>query len=379
MLEHLNSTLYTARRSAIREFSALAAQTPGCIRLTLGEPDFSTPEVICRAVEESFSHGDTHYIENNGSLLLRRAISGYESKTNGLDYSENEIIVTVGATEALFIALFGILNPGDEVIVPIPAFVLYEQIVNLCRGTFLPLDTVDTSFQIDRRSLEKIITPRTKAIVLNSPNNPTGCILNRRSLLSVFQAVCDREIFVICDDVYRQLVFDADYHSFAEYRELRDRILVVQSFSKPYAMTGWRMGYLMGDRPVMEKIALVHQFNVVSSAAPFQRACSAALQYDNTEMLSQYAARRRYVLERLRQMGLPVHTPQGAFYVFPSVKELSMDSMTFCRRLITEAGVAVTPGSAFGAEGFIRISYCCSIEDLKTGLDRLEGFLSDCR
>lgn len=376
MIQHLNSSLYTARRSAIREFSSLAAQTPGCIRLTLGEPDFDTPEPICAAAAEALSRGETHYIENNGTVSLRKAVSDFEREANGLDYSENEIIITAGATEALFTALFGILNPGDEVIIPMPAFVLYEQIVNLCRGVTVPLDTTDSDFQIDPAALKRLITPKTKAIILNSPNNPTGCILDRRSLLAVYNIVRDRDIFVICDDVYRQLIYDAEYHSFAEYRDLRDRILVVQSFSKPYAMTGWRMGYLMGDLPVMEKLALVHQFAVVSSAAPFQRACIEALRYDNSEMLSAYASRRRLVLDRLDQIGLNVHIPQGAFYIFPDIREYSSDSMTFCRRLLAEAGVAVTPGIAFGVEGFIRISYCCAEDLLAAGLDRLTQFIS---
>ena len=324
---------------------------------------------------EALAAGETHYIENNGTLALRQAIADFEREKNGMDYGADEIVVTAGATEALFVALFGVLNPGDEVIVPTPAFVLYEQIINLCRGVYVPLDTTGSAFQIDPDALRALVTPKTKAIVLNSPNNPTGCVLNRQSLQAVHDAVKGRDIFVICDDVYRQLVYDTEYHSFAEYRDLRDRLLVVQSFSKPYAMTGWRMGYLMADRPVMERLELAHQFTVVSSAAPFQRACIEALKYDPAPMLSEYAKRRAYVLGRLSAMGMDVHTPEGAFYVFPSVEKYGMDSTSFCDRLLSEAAVAVTPGSAFGAEGYIRISYCCAMEALEKGLDRLEGFL----
>ena len=375
MQDKLNTALYAARRSAIREFSRRAARMPDCVRLTLGEPDFPTPEPVCSAVGAALAAGETHYIENNGTLALRRAIADFEREKNGMDYGADEIVVTAGATEALFVALFGVLNPGDEVIVPTPAFVLYEQIINLCRGVYRPLDTAGSAFQIDADALEALITPRTKAIVLNSPNNPTGCVLDKRSLQAVHDAVKDRDIFVVCDDVYRQLVYDTEYHSFAEYRDLRDRLLVVQSFSKPYAMTGWRMGYLMADRPVMERLELLHQFTVVSSAAPFQRACIEALRYDPAPMLSEYAKRRAFVLGRLSAMGMDVHTPEGAFYVFPSVKKYGMDSTSFCNRLLTEAAVAVTPGSAFGAEGYVRISYCCAMEALEKGLDRLEGFL----
>ena len=375
MDERLNASLYTAKRSAIREFSKKAAATPDCVRLTLGEPDFATPSPICEAVGAALDRGETHYIENNGTLALRQAIAEFEREKNGMDYAADEVIVTAGATEALFTALFGILDPGDEVIIPTPAFVLYEQIVNLCRGVFVPLDTTEDGFQIISEKLEALITPRTKAIVLNSPNNPTGCILDRQSLEAVYRAVRDREIFVVCDDVYRQLVYGTEYHSFAEYRDLRDRLLVVQSFSKPYAMTGWRMGYLMADRPVKERLELVHQFTVVSSAAPFQRACIEALLYDPAPMLAEYARRRAYVLDRLARMGLYVHTPEGAFYVFPSVERFGMTSTAFCEMLLEKAHVAVTPGSAFGGEGFIRISYCCAMDILEKGLDRLEAFI----
>lgn len=375
MQDMLNTALYTAKRSAIREFSKLAAKTPDCVRLTLGEPDFRTPEPICAAVGQALKRGETHYIENNGTPALRQAIAAYEHRKNGMDYSADEIIVTAGATEALFTALFGIVNPGDEIIIPTPAFVLYEQIVNLCRGVFVPLDTTPDGFQISEERLESLITPKTKAIVLNSPNNPTGCILDRRSLEAVYHIVKDREMFVICDDVYRQLVYGTEYHSFAEYRDLRDRLLVVQSFSKPYAMTGWRMGYLMADQPVKERLELAHQFAVVSSAAPFQQACIEALSCDPKPMLEEYAKRRAFVLKRLQEIGMDVRTPEGAFYVFPSIAEYGMDSTTFCTRLLENAHVAVTPGAAFGEDGHIRISYCCSMDTLEKGMNRLESFV----
>ena len=375
MQDKLNTALYTAKRSAIREFSRRAALMPDCVRLTLGEPDLPTPASVCAAVGKALAAGETHYIENNGSAALRQAIADLEREKNGMDYAADEIIVTVGATEALFTALFGVVNPGDEVIVPTPAFVLYEQIINLCRGVYVPLDTSADAFQIDPERLAALVTPKTKAIVLNSPNNPTGCILDRASLDAVYRVVRDRDIFVICDDVYRGLTYGAEYHSFAEYRDLREKLIVVQSFSKPYAMTGWRVGYLMADRPVKERLELVHQFTVVSTAAPFQRACIEALRYDPAPMREIYAQRRAYVLRRLRELGMDVRTPEGAFYVFPSVRKYGMDSTAFCERLLSEAHVAVTPGAAFGADGFIRISYCCATEELEKGLDRLAGFV----
>ena len=376
MKDALNSAIYGARRSAIREYSRLAAETPGCVALTLGEPDFDTPQPVEAAVDEAFAHHETHYIPNNGSPALREAIADFERTQNGMDYTADEVIVTIGATEALFVALFGILNPGDEVIVPTPAFVLYEEIIGLCRGRFVPLDTRKDAFQIDPDRLRAAITPRTKAIVLNSPNNPTGCIYTPQSLAAVREAVAGRDIFVICDDVYRQLIYTEQYHSFAEFRDLRKQILVVQSFSKPYAMTGWRMGYLLADAAVKERLELLHQFMVVSAPTPFQRPCIEALRQSVEPMRSVYRKRRALVLARLEAMGLDMTEPLGAFYVFPSIEKFGLPSAEFCRRMIREAGLAATPGDCFGADGYIRLTYCYGDEALQTGLDRLEQFIS---
>ena len=376
MKDALNSAIYGARRSAIREYSRLAAETPGCVALTLGEPDFDTPQPVEAAVDEAFTHHETHYIPNNGSPALREAIADFERTQNGMDYTADEVIVTIGATEALFVALFGILNPGDEVIVPTPAFVLYEEIIGLCRGRFVPLDTRKDAFQINPDRLRAAITPHTKAIVLNSPNNPTGCIYTPQSLAAVREAVAGRDIFVICDDVYRQLIYTEQYHSFAEFRDLRKQILVVQSFSKPYAMTGWRMGYLLADAAVKERLELLHQFMVVSAPTPFQRPCIEALRQSVEPMRSVYRKRRALVLARLEAMGLDMTEPLGAFYVFPSIEKFGLPSSEFCRRTIREAGLAATPGDCFGADGYIRLTYCYGDEALQTGLDRLEQFIS---
>ena len=375
MRDRLNQALASAKPSPIREFTRLAAAKKDCVRLTLGEPDFITPEAIRAAANAALAAGETHYIENNGTKALRSCIAEYERERHGLDYAAEDVVVTVGATEALFAALFTVLDPGDEVIVPVPAFVLYERIIGLCRGTFVPLDTEPDGFRIRREALEKCLSPRTKAILLNSPNNPTGCVLDAESLEAVRAVAAEREIFVITDDVYRDLCYEGECRSFAEFSDLRDRILAVQSFSKPWAMTGWRVGWLLADAPVREKLQLVHQFMVTSAPAPFQRACVAALDTDPGEMLAEYRARRAYVLERLEGMGLETPRPQGAFYAFPSIARFGMGSTQFCTRLLDEAGVALTPGAAFGADGHARLSYCCGMEALQRGLDRLEGFV----
>ncbi len=377
MKEHLNQNVYALQRSTIREFSTLAAQTPGCIRLTLGEPEFDTPASIVSALESAANKGETHYIANNGTLALRERIAKFETEKNSFAVSAEQIIVTAGATEALQVALTGILNAGDEVIIPTPAFVLYEQLVKLCGGKCVMMDTAADDFQI--RDIDRFVTDKTKAIILNTPNNPSGVILDEESLAQVRAAVKGKPIFVLCDDVYRQLVYTDNYHSFTEFEDLREQTILIQSYSKPYAMTGWRMGYLVAHPDIKERLELVHQFTVVSTPSLFQRAATVALDFDPTPFVESYRARRDYCVARLRQMGLAVTEPQGAFYVFPSIKELGIPSGDFCRRLIQEGGVALTPGFCFGAEGYVRLSYCCSDENLKEGLDRLERFIQKVR
>lgn len=373
MREHLNPAVFNLKRSSIREFSNLAAATPGCIRLTLGEPEFDTPATVTEALFAAAKAGETHYIANNGALNLRERIARFERERNGLDTNADEIIVTAGATEGLMVALTGILAPGDEVVIPTPAFVLYEELVKLCGAVPVPLDTTADGFQI--RHPERVFSQRTKAVILNTPNNPTGTVLDRESLEAVYRAVKGKPVFVLCDDVYRQLIYTDDYHSFTEYKDLKEQIILIQSFSKPYAMTGWRMGYLIAHPDIKERLELVHQFSVTSTPSLFQRAGVAALDTDPASFVAVYRKRRDYVLDRLEKMGLPVTVPQGAFYVFPCVKRFTENDGELCRRLIREAGVALTPGSCFGAAGYVRLSYCCSDDQLKEGLDRLENFI----
>ena len=375
MIDHLNSAVYGIQRSAIREYSALAAKTPGCVALTLGEPDFDTPSSVIEQACQSLNNSETHYIPNNGNRELLEKISAFEKQHNGFDYSADEIIVTSGATEGLFVSLFGILNPGDEVIIPTPAFGLYEQVVLMCRGVPVLMDTSQDGFQIRKQKLVQFVSDKTKAIIINTPNNPTGCIYDEESLAAVVDAIDGKNMFVICDDVYRQLIYTDDYHSFAERSEYRDQIIVVQSYSKPYAMTGWRMGYLMMPQSIKERLELIHQYVVVSTPAPFQKACMEALDCDVSAMRNTYEKRRAYVMDRLEKMGLSFTVPLGGFYVFPSIEKYGMTSDMFCRRLIEEAKLALTPGSCFGCEGHVRLTYCYEDGALKEGLDRLEGFL----
>ena len=375
----LNKSLDELKLSGIRRFAAMAKETPGCISLTLGEPDADTSDEVKAEVAADLAAGFTHYPPNNGYDFLRNALSKHMALF-GKHYEPHEIIVTCGATEALFVALTSVLNPGDEVIVPTPAFTLYESIITLNRATPVLMDTSDALFQITDEMLESVASQRTKAIVITSPNNPTGCILSEESLAAVARFAKKHDVFVVCDDVYGQLVYEEGYKSFAvEHPQLRDRVIVCDSFSKPYAMTGWRLGWVAADESLLSQMAKVHQYMVSSVPAFVQHAAVRALEESVAPARGVYSERRDVVLRRLDEMGLETVRPAGAFYAFPSIREFGMSSEEFCTRLIKEARVALVPGVFFGAEGFVRLSYCCSMEDIVQGLDRLEGFVSGLR
>ena len=370
----LNHRLDPLQRSGIRRYTNLAKEVPDCVMLTIGEPDFDTPASIKAAACQALTENQTHYAPNQGILPLRQAIAAYETR-RGMACDAEQVLVTVGATGALYTALTGILNPGEEVIIPTPAFSLYETIVTAAGGKAVALDIAATGFQIDPTALAAKITSNTKAIVLNSPNNPTGTVLSEESLAAVKALTAERDIYIICDNVYNQLAYgpcpDLSLDS-----TLADRLLLCQSFSKPYAMTGWRVGYLIGPQMVMDRLLLLHAAQVAAVPTFVQAACVTALQTDVTPMRQEYQARRQLCMARLREMGLRFPEPEGAFYIFVDIRPYGMDSETFCTRLIREAGVAMVPGVCFGAEGFVRLSYCCSRERLELGLDRLEHFLN---
>lgn len=376
MPRSLNTSLVRLKSSGIRRINALAAQHPGCIALALGEPEFDTPQEIRDEVTRALQRGETHYPPNNGTPFLRRSISEYMS-AQGFDYAPDNIIVTDGATEALHATLLAMLEPNDEVIIPTPAFGLYESIVRVNHAFPVFLDTARADFQIDEDALRDRVTPATKAIVICSPNNPTGCIFNAASLDAVARVAAETGIYVICDDVYNRLVYTDGYERFAlRHPELREQTVVVDSFSKPWAMTGWRIGWLAADPSLAVQIAKAHQY-MVSSAVSFEMpAAAAALAVDPAPMLETYRARRARVLAALEKMGLSVVEPAGAFYVFPSIKGTGLTSEQFCARAIEEAGVGLVPGSCFGSEGYVRLSYCVSDEDLDEGLRRLDRFVA---
>ena len=369
----LNSNLSSLKRSPIRLFTNLARQTPGCAMLTIGEPDFDTPAVIRDAAISAIQAGKTHYAPNQGTPDLRQSVAEFETK-RGNPTSADQVLITIGACHALFTALLGILNPGEEIIVPTPGFVLYETIAAIAGAKAVPLDISKTGFQIDEDALNAVITEKTKAIIINSPCNPTGTVFSKKSLEIVKKCVLGKPVFVVCDGVYNQLVY-GDCPDISLDQELKAQLILCQSFSKPYAMTGWRVGYLTCPDYVMDRLLLLSAAEITAVPTFLQDAAITALDTDPAPMVDVYRKRREYVCRRLDEMGLCYPAPEGAFYVFPDISRFGLTSEEFCIRMIKEGGVAAVPGSCFGAEGYIRLSYCYSDEELKTGLDRMAAFI----
>ena len=369
----LNSNLSALRRSPIRRFTNLAREIPGCAMLTIGEPDFDTPEQIRDAAIAAIRAGQTHYAPNQGTISLREAVAEFETN-RGNPTDPSQVLVTIGACHALFTALLGILNPGEEIIVPTPGFLLYDTIATIAGAKTVPLNIKETGFQIDEEALRAAITDKTKAIIINSPCNPTGTVFSRESLQAVKNCVLGKPIFVVCDSVYNQLSY-GDCPDISLDPDLKEQMILCQSFSKPYAMTGWRVGYLTCPEYVMDRLLLLSAAEITAVPTFVQEAAITALAIDPSPMVEIYRRRREYVCRRLDEMGLRYPAPEGAFYVFPDISRFGLTSEEFCIRMIKEGGVAAVPGSCFGADTHIRLSYCYSDEELKTGLDRMEAFI----
>ena len=371
----LNQNLTSLKRSAIRVYTNLARSVDDCVMLTIGEPDLDTPGAIKAAACAAIHADRTHYAPNQGTAELRQAVAEYETSRGNVTKPE-EVLVTIGASHALFTALLGILNPGEEVIVPTPGFSLYETCATIAGAKTVHLDVTKTNFQIEKSDLEALITPKTKAIILNSPNNPTGVVLNEKSLKNVREAILGKNIFLICDNVYNQLSYGETVPDLTLDGELKQQTILCQSFSKPWAMTGWRVGYMVCPEYVMDRLLLLSAAEIAAVPTFLQDAAVTALKTDPAPMREIYRKRREIVLSRLKKMGLTFPEPEGAFYVFVNIAKFGLDCDTFCERMIKEAKVAAVPGSCFGADDYIRLSYCCSDEDLVKGMDRMEGFIA---
>lgn len=374
----LNENIQKIETSLIRRFNDMAVRQNAELFLTLGEPAFNTPDSVKQACVDALYQNKTHYGPNTGIKELREKVAEFEKRKNNLDYTPDEVMITNGSTEALTCALFTILNPGDEVIIPTPAFLLYEMIITYTGAKAVYMDMSANDFQISKKMLDEYITDKTKAIILTSPNNPSGTIFNADTLENVRAAVKDRDIFVICDECYNQLVFtDEKPKSFCNFSDMRDRIIVCQSFSKPYAMTGWRLGYMMAPEYIIKHAMKAHQFMTVSAGTFVQYAGIAALDFDPSQFVAVYKKRRDYVYDRLVKMGFDVIKPDATFYIFPSVRKFGLDSYEFCKRLLEEQSVVIIPGVAFGSEGNVRISFCVDDDVLVKALDRIEIFVKN--
>ena len=369
----LNQNLNSLKRSSIRRYTNMARETQDCAMLTIGEPDLDTPENIKAAAIAAIAGNQTHYAPNQGTPALRQAVADYETARGNETKPEN-VLITIGACHALFTALLGILNPGEEVIVPTPGFLLYDSIATVAGAKTVPLDISKTGFQITKEALDVCITEKTKAIIINSPCNPTGTVFSRESLENVKQAILGKPVFLIVDNVYNQLSF-TDCPDLSLDDALKEQTILCQSFSKPWAMTGWRVGYLTAPEYVMDRLLLLSAAEITAVPTFIQEAAVTALKTDPAPMRETYRKRRDYVCARLRGMGLSFPEPEGAFYVFPDISKFGIGSEEFCTRMITEGKVAAVPGACFGSDKHIRLSYCYSDEELKKGLDRMEKFI----
>lgn len=372
----LNEILLNMDLSGIRRFSEEANKVEGVIRLTIGEPMFDTPQNIKQAAMDALAANDTHYPFAQGLLSLRKACCEFEKRTQDLDYVPSEVIITQGATGGLFTSINAICRPGDEVIILLPAFTIYKPIVEFADAIPVLVDISEDDFQINEQKLRNVITSKTKAIIVNSPNNPSGINLNRQSNDILEKIVKEHDMYVLCDDVYNQLIFE-ETDFLVRRKSIRKNIIYIQSFSKPYAMTGWRIGYVMADQPVATEIAKVQSYGT-SGVPPFvQQAAIAALSTDVSHMIKQYENNMNQVSELLTGRGIPFVKPQGAFYLLVDISQCHMDSWTFARKLLHETKVAVIPGEVFGAQmdRFVRTSLATDIKISLPAFDKIAVFI----
>ena len=381
----LSSRAKVMRPSGIRKFFDLAADMPECISLGVGEPDFKTPWSVRDAAIRTLQQGRTRYTANAGMKELRDEICKYLDRRFDLHYHpEDEVLVTVGGSEAIDMAIRALVQPGDEVIIPEPCFVCYEPITKLTGGTPVHIATrQEDGFRLKAEQLRAAITSKTKLLILPYPNNPTGGVMERADLEAIAEVLRGTDVLVLSDEIYSELTYGTERHvSIATLPGMRERTIVVNGFSKSYAMTGWRLGYAAGPAPIIKVMTKIHQSCIMSAPTTSQYAAITALRQcdDQIEkMRDEYNRRRRFLVKALNEMGMDCFTPLGAFYVFPSVQVSGLSSAAFCEQLLQEKHVAIIPGDAFGAsgEGYARISYAYSVEYLETAIQRMRAFLKE--
>ena len=382
----ISQKIQNIKPSGIRKFFDILEEMTDAISLGIGEPDFVTPWHIRDAGIYSLERGHTKYTSNAGMLELRREIANYLRRRFDLEYDyTNQILVTVGGSEAIDLALRVLVNPGDEVIIPVPSFVCYGPLTEMAGGVPVYVElTVENGFRLTPEQLKAAITPRTKALVLPFPSNPTGGIMERRDLEAIAQVLKDNDIMVISDEIYAELTYGQRHVSPANLTQLYARTVVVNGFSKSHAMTGWRMGYVCAPQPVIAAMTKLHQFGIMSAPTTSQYAAIEAMRSgdeDIAHMREEYDSRRRYLVENLNRIGLDCFEPKGAFYVFPCIRSSGLSSEEFCERFLREEKVAGIPGTAFGpgGEGYVRACYASSMRDLTESISRLDNFLQNLR
>ena len=383
MNEFLSEKVKALKPSGIRKFFDIVKEIPGAISLGVGEPDFETPYHIREAGIQALQAGTTFYTSNSGLMELRKAVSDFTKRRTRLTYDPaSEIMLTVGGSEAIDVALRTIINPGDEVIYIQPSYVSYLPCILLADGVPVPIELkAENRFRLTREELEAAITPKTKALILSFPNNPTGAIMEKEDLEAIVDVIKEHHILVISDEIYSELTYGKEHVSIASLPGMKEYSIVINGFSKGFAMTGWRLGYALGNKEILKQMIKIHQYAIMCAPTVSQYAAIEAMyngDQDVIYMRESYNQRRRFLYHELQRLGLPCFLPEGAFYMFPDIREFGMTSEDFALDLLKEEKVAVVPGSAFGdcGEGFIRISYAYSIEELKEALLRIERYLN---
>ncbi len=386
MRNPLSDKVIKMKPSGIRKFFDIVSEMPDAISLGVGEPDFDTPWNVREEGIYSLEKGRTFYTSNAGLSELRQAICDYTDRRFHVAYNpKNEVLLTVGGSEGIDVALRAMLNPGDEVIIPEPCFVSYVPCVELADGVPVTISLKnENQFRLTAEELEAAITDRTKIVMLSYPNNPTGAVMEREDLEAVAEVVIRHDLYVISDEIYAELTYNSGHVSIASLPGMRERTVVINGFSKAFAMTGWRLGYAMAPAMLMEQMTKIHQYAIMCAPTTSQYAAIAALRdcdRDVDRMRESYDQRRRYLLNEFKEMGLACFEPYGAFYMFPCIKEFGMTSEEFATKLLNAKKVAVVPGSAFGecGEGFLRISYAYSMEELKVAIGRIKEFIEELR
>ena len=381
MLDRVNTEVLKFKKSGIRKFAEAASQIPGVVSLTIGEPEFNTSDLIKNAAKQALDDNHTHYPSGQGLLSLRQAVATFENKQCNMDYKAEEVIITNGSTEGLAACFLALLNEGDEVIIPQPMYVTYQPMIEYCKAKLVPLDISCSDFQIDEEAIRALITEKTKLMVITSPNNPTGVVLNKKSLDVIKAVALEHRIFVISDDVYHQLVYAEQFDKLSDDLEIRHLLIVAQSFSKPYAMTGWRIGYLLADAPIAAHINMIHSYLVTGISTFTQVASIEALHEDTSQVRELYRQRLIRSMQILDDYKIDYVKPEGAFYIFIKIGEFGMDSETFCNKALHDYKIALVPGIYFNTskDEYIRISYAVKENDLYEGLRRLGVMVKELR